>query len=157
MLCRQSFPGKWDRFVTFFNKKCQERGSKRGRAQEGTQRKRSFPNFPKKKAEMEEQSNRPARVKDKTPASVQITAEQILREAQNRQDGFRRAPRQRILDHEELQAFQGTKRKQFEETVRKDRTNIGSWIKYAAWEETQSELERYEFQKKTQSQGQIHL
>jgi hypothetical protein len=84
-------------------------------------------------------------VKNKTPASIQITAEQILREAKDHQEGFRKVPKQQIVDEEELRAFQGTKRKQFEDALRKDRTNISAYVKYATWEESQNEMERYVF------------
>ena len=84
-----------------------------------------------------------SRVKNKTPAAVQITAEQILREAKDRQEGGIVPPKQRIVDHEELLEYRGRKRKDFEDRLRKDRTNIGVWIKYAAWEESQLEMERY--------------
>jgi crooked neck len=86
---------------------------------------------------------RAARVKNKTPAAVQITAEQILRESKQPQEGFKKIPKQRIQDHEELDEARGVKRQQFETLLRKDRTNVGSWIKYAQYEESQYELERY--------------
>ena len=86
---------------------------------------------------------RTTRVKDKTIAAVQITAEQILREASDRPDGFKKVPKNRIADVEELHQLQGTRRQQFEDSIRKDRTNVGTWIKYAAFEESQYEFERY--------------
>ena len=90
-----------------------------------------------------------SRVKNKTPAAVQITAEQILREAKDRQDGGIVPPKQRIVDQEELLEYRGRKRKDFEDRLRKDRTNIGAWIKYAAWEESQFEMERWVVEGKT--------
>ncbi len=85
---------------------------------------------------------RAARVKNKSAAAVQITAEQILREAKDRTEGFLRVPQQRIVDEGELLEYRGRKRKGFEDSLRKDRTNIGAWIKYAGWEESQTEMER---------------
>ena len=43
-----------------------------------------------------------ARVKNKMPAPVQITAEQLLREAQERQEQDSKPPRQKITDPDEL-------------------------------------------------------
>ena len=81
-------------------------------------------------------------VKDKTPASIQITAEQILREANASRPTLKKRAGPKISTHEELAAFQGVKRQGFEESIRKDRTAIGTWIKYAHWEESQGEMER---------------
>ncbi|XP_047320632.1 crooked neck-like protein 1 [Impatiens glandulifera] len=57
---------------------------------------------------------RPTHVKNKTPAAIQITAEQILREARERQ---------------ELEIRQ----------IRRVRLNDSVWIKYAQWEESQKD------------------
>jgi crooked neck len=55
-------------------------------------------------------------------APVQITAEQIMREAQERQLEVVAPPsRQRIDDPEELAEFQLQKRKGFEDAIRKNR------------------------------------
>jgi len=45
---------------------------------------------------------------------------------------------------EELSEYRGRKRKEYEDAIRRNRLNIGSWLKYAAWEESQKELDRYE-------------
>jgi hypothetical protein len=45
---------------------------------------------------------RATRVKNKAPAPVQITAEQILREAMERQDAESKPPKQHITDPEEV-------------------------------------------------------
>jgi hypothetical protein len=45
-------------------------------------------------------------VQNKAPAAVQITAEQILREAHERQDAPFKQPRQNITDPEELAEYQ---------------------------------------------------
>jgi crooked neck len=81
-------------------------------------------------------------VKNKNPAPVQITAEQILREASERQEAPLKAPRQKIADVEELNDYRMGKRKGFEDAIRKNRTHVGTWLKYAMWEESQSELDR---------------
>src|SRR4051794_4479375 len=57
----------------------------------------------------------PPRVKNKAAAPIQISAEQLLREAVDRQDDKLKAPTQRFADLEELHEFQGRKRKEFED------------------------------------------
>lgn len=80
-------------------------------------------------------------VKDKTPAPVQITAEQLLREAKERELELVQAPpRQKISDAAELRHYQKNKRKVFENNIRKNRSTLSNWLKYAAWEETQKAL-----------------
>ncbi|KAL7753464.1 NineTeen Complex (NTC) component [Sorochytrium milnesiophthora] len=86
--------------------------------------------------------NRPAKVKNKTAADVQITAEQILREAQERAEPPLKAPQQRITDAEELAEYHHHKRKQFEDALRRNRHVISAWLRYAAWEESQREWQR---------------
>ncbi|EDV19643.1 uncharacterized protein TRIADDRAFT_33203 [Trichoplax adhaerens] len=82
-------------------------------------------------------------VKNKLPAPVQITAEQLLREAQERQlEGIPPPPKQKITDPEELRSYQLRKRKDFEDNLRKNRTLMGNWLKYASWEESQREIDR---------------
>ncbi|XP_027360352.1 crooked neck-like protein 1 isoform X2 [Abrus precatorius] len=75
---------------------------------------------------------RPTRVKNKTPAPIQITAEQILREARERQEAEIRPPKQKITDATELGEYRLRKRKEFEDLIRRVRWNIGVWIKYYA-------------------------
>jgi crooked neck len=69
----------------------------------------------------------------------------LLREAKERQEQPKPPPKQRIADKEELLDYQLGKRKEFEDAVRRNRTAIGAWIKYALWEEQQDEMERYCF------------
>ncbi|CAG8474804.1 334_t:CDS:10 [Paraglomus occultum] len=88
------------------------------------------------------QQRGPPKIKNKNPAPIQITAEQILREAKERQEAAKKAPRQKISDLEELSEYRGRKRKEYEDAIRRNRLNIGSWLKYAAWEESQKELDR---------------
>ncbi|EGD77169.1 crooked neck protein [Salpingoeca rosetta] len=83
------------------------------------------------------------RVKNKHAAPVQITAEQILREANERQiEHVAPKPDQNISDPEELAELRLEKRKIYEDNIRKNRGNVGNWIKYALWEESQGEIER---------------
>ena len=83
-------------------------------------------------------------VMNKQPAPMQITAEQILREARERQedDGSYEAPAQKVMDPEELAVYRMRQRKFFEDRLRMNRNAVGSWIKYAAFEEAQRDFER---------------
>uniref|UniRef100_A0A3Q0KPC3 Putative pre-mRNA-splicing factor CLF1 n=1 Tax=Schistosoma mansoni TaxID=6183 RepID=A0A3Q0KPC3_SCHMA len=84
-----------------------------------------------------------ARVKNKMPAAVQITAEQLLREAKERElEVTPKAPQQKITSLSELRDFQLRKRKDYEDNIRKNRLAMQNWIKYAKFEETQGELQR---------------
>lgn len=47
-----------------------------------------------------------------------------------------------INDPEELAEYHRTKRKDFEDGIRKNRMQIANWIRYAKWEESISELQR---------------
>ncbi|KAG8075638.1 hypothetical protein GUJ93_ZPchr0006g45936 [Zizania palustris] len=85
---------------------------------------------------------RATRVKNKTPASVQITAEQILREARERQEPEIRPPKQKITDSIELSEYRLRRRKEFEDVIRRVRWNVNAWVKYAKWEEQQQDFVR---------------
>ncbi|XP_019166045.1 PREDICTED: crooked neck-like protein 1 [Ipomoea nil] len=85
---------------------------------------------------------RPTRVKNKTPAPIQITAEQILRESRERQEAEIRPPKQKITDSSELADYRLQKRKEFEDQIRRVRWNKGVWVKYARWEESQKDFNR---------------
>uniref|UniRef100_A0A1B6FPF1 Pre-mRNA-splicing factor Syf1-like N-terminal HAT-repeats domain-containing protein n=1 Tax=Cuerna arida TaxID=1464854 RepID=A0A1B6FPF1_9HEMI len=84
-----------------------------------------------------------AKVKNKAPAEIQITAEQLLREAKERDlEIVPPPPKQKISDPEELADYQHRKRRAFEDNIRKNRSVISNWIKYAQWEESQKEIPR---------------
>ncbi|CAH0047953.1 unnamed protein product [Clonostachys solani] len=89
-----------------------------------------------------ESSRGPPRVKNKAAAPVQISAEQLLREAVDRQEVNLQAPAQRFADLEELHEFQGRKRREFEDYVRRNRVNLNNWTRYAQWELEQKEFSR---------------
>ncbi|KAI8152508.1 Pre-mRNA-splicing factor clf1 [Colletotrichum sp. SAR 10_86] len=89
-----------------------------------------------------EASRGPPKVKNKAPAPVQISAEQLLREAVDRQEVALQAPTQRFADLEELHEFQGRKRREFEDYVRRNRVNLNNWMRYAQWELDQKEFRR---------------
>ncbi|XP_027718185.1 crooked neck-like protein 1 [Vombatus ursinus] len=83
------------------------------------------------------------KVKNKAPAEVQITAEQLLREAKEREfELLPPAPQQKITDGEELHDYTLRKRKAFEDNIRRNRTVISNWLKYAQWEERLKEIQR---------------
>lgn len=84
----------------------------------------------------------PPRVKNKAAAPQQISAEQLLREAVDRQEPSLQAPTQRFADLEELHEYQGRKRKEFEDYVRRNRINMNNWMRYAQWELEQKEYRR---------------
>ena len=74
---------------------------------------------------------------------MQITAEQILREARERQeDDNYTAPAQKITDPEELAVYRLKERKHFEDRLRMSKNAMGTWLKYAAFEEAQRDFER---------------
>jgi crooked neck len=80
--------------------------------------------------------------KNNAAASLQITAEQLIKEsAAHRLDDFK-IPVQGLLDKDELNEYKLRKRKGFEDQTKRQKYNIGSWTKYAAWEEHQSEYVR---------------
>ncbi len=89
-----------------------------------------------------ESTRGPPRVKNKSAAPVQISAEQLLREAVDRQEPGLQAPTQRFADLEELHEFQGRKRKEFEDYVVRNRINKNNWLRYAQWELEQKEFRR---------------
>lgn len=69
-------------------------------------------------------------VKNKEASQQQITAEQIIREAAGREvDARARAPVQRIVDEAELQDYRVRKRKEFEDVLRRQQHNMGTFLK----------------------------
>uniref|UniRef100_A0A7R9UG91 Suppressor of forked domain-containing protein n=1 Tax=Pinguiococcus pyrenoidosus TaxID=172671 RepID=A0A7R9UG91_9STRA len=84
-----------------------------------------------------------ATVKNRAPAPIQITAEQILREARDRQlETKLPEPKRTITDAEELKEVRIQKRKEFEDAIRRQRHVMGMWLKYAKWEAENQEFER---------------
>lgn len=90
-----------------------------------------------------DKTNSRLQVKNKAPAAIQITAEQLIREAKERElEVIPPPPKQKISDPTELSDYKLRKRKEFEDNIRKNRMNVSHWLKYAAWEECQGEIER---------------
>ncbi|KAK6778711.1 hypothetical protein RDI58_025429 [Solanum bulbocastanum] len=85
---------------------------------------------------------RAMRVKNKTAAPIQITAEQILRGARERQESEIRLPKQKITDPTEVADYLLRKRKEFESLISRVGWNKSVWVKYAEWEESQKDLKR---------------
>lgn len=81
-------------------------------------------------------------VKNRAPAPIQISAEQILREAADRQDEHILEPIVKVHDAEEYQSHLADRRKHYEDNIRYRREHIGNWVKYARFEEDNKELER---------------
>lgn len=87
-------------------------------------------------------SRGPPKVKNKAASAIQISAEQLLREAVDRQEPALQAPTQKFADLEELHEYQGRKRKEFESYCQRNRTNMNNWMQYATWELEQKEYKR---------------
>jgi crooked neck len=81
-------------------------------------------------------------VKNRAPAPIQISAEQIIREAADRQEPHVLDPVTKIHDAEEYQSYLSSRRKHFEDNIRYRRDHIGNWVKYARFEEENKEFER---------------
>jgi len=82
-------------------------------------------------------------VKNRAPAPIQISAEQILREAAERQEQqVLLEPVIKIHDAEEYQSHLYSRRKHFEDNIRYRRESMGNWVKYAKFEEENKEFER---------------
>ncbi|CAJ1927837.1 unnamed protein product [Cylindrotheca closterium] len=86
--------------------------------------------------------SRSGQVKNRAPAPIQISAEQILREAADRQEAHTVDPVVQIHDAEEYQSYLRDRRKHFEDNIRYRREHIGNWVKYARLEEEHKEFER---------------
>lgn len=82
-------------------------------------------------------------VKNRAPASIQITAEQLLVESRERAEtAAAAAPRQHVADPAELAAHRLRVRKEFEDHLRRQRHAIATWLRYAKWEDGQGETVR---------------
>jgi crooked neck len=81
-------------------------------------------------------------IKNKSAAKTQITAEQILRDAQQFVEPPTIVPRQVIQSEEDLAEYRGDKRRSYENGIRANRNNMGCWKRYALWEATQNQFER---------------
>lgn len=89
-----------------------------------------------------ESSRGPPRVKNKGAAPIQISAEQLLREAVDRQEGGLDKPEQRFADLEELKEFQGRKRREYEDYIRRNSQSLKNWTQYTDFEIQYKEFAR---------------
>ena len=81
-------------------------------------------------------------VKNRAPAPIQISAEQILREAADRQEKHKLDPITKVHDVEEYESHLRDRRKHYEDNIRYRREDMGNWVKYARFEEDNKEFER---------------
>ena len=79
-------------------------------------------------------------VQNKAAAEVQITAEQLLLEAGERRMEATGPVRRMIQDEDELATEQAEKRHNFEEKVRRARSQLTFWMQYVTWEEEQGNI-----------------
>jgi crooked neck len=87
---------------------------------------------------------RATRVKNKAPSPIQITAEQILRDARGIHDSSIKPPprKKQIADLDELSEYRIGERNLFEEKVGRPDCAVSAWVRYARWEEQQGDLAR---------------
>ena len=74
----------------------------------------------------------------------QVSAEQILQEVYTRRKQLKvkNATKVDILDLEELKEYQGKKRTEFETYLRRNRLDVGQWMRYALFEVEQHDIRR---------------
>ncbi|ONH69932.1 Pre-mRNA-splicing factor CLF1 [Cyberlindnera fabianii] len=82
------------------------------------------------------------RERNKAPAELQITAEQILLEAYEHKSDPLNKTKVKIADLEELQEFQRRTRQGYEDALRRNRLDFGQWMRYAQFEIDQKDLRR---------------
>lgn len=80
--------------------------------------------------------------KNKNPAELQISAEQILLEAYESRDVATSKTRVKIADLEELHEFQRRQRQGYEDALRRNRLDYGQWARYAMFEVDQKDMNR---------------
>lgn len=83
-------------------------------------------------------------MKNKAFAPIQITAEQLLREATERLDETAGGQKKKtyLEKGQTSNEYRLNQRTQFEDAIRRNRTMMGTWIKYARFEEGQGEPAR---------------
>ncbi|SBT01579.1 splicing factor, putative [Plasmodium malariae] len=86
-------------------------------------------------------NSKKVQVKNKSAADIQITAEQLINEALDLEEVERKV-NYNLIDEDELNEYKITKRKEFEDKIRKRRYLISTYIKYALWEIKQKDIKR---------------
>lgn len=81
-------------------------------------------------------------MKNKAAAPIQITAEQLLQEAHERLEGDEFTRKKTFIGREDSAEFKQRSRAQFEDQIRRNRTAINAYIKYARFEESLEEWAR---------------
>lgn len=81
-------------------------------------------------------------VKNKSAAPVQISAEQLLREATERLGGEGETKRKAFVDGGNSYEHKQQQRTKFEDGIRRNRERIGNWVQYARFEEGLGEWAR---------------
>lgn len=82
-------------------------------------------------------------VKNRAPAQIQVTAEQLVLEAKDRGlEEFKPGAKQFIKDDDELLAYQKDKRADFESQINRHRERSHIWCRYALWEAELKEFDR---------------
>lgn len=82
------------------------------------------------------------KIRDKTPNSIQITAEQIIADPEIHKLDTITMPLQHLIGQDEVNGYKDKKRKEFEDQLRRQRFHLGLWIRYAEWEGMLQEYRR---------------
>ena len=82
----------------------------------------------------------PIKVQNKTPAPIQITAEQLVLESVNRMKDRAKLPNQEKSKQED-EDFRFKRRQYWEQSIRRNLCSFHTYIRYARWEEDVGEIE----------------
>lgn len=82
------------------------------------------------------------KISNKAPNPIQITAEQIIADPELLQLSTIKMPIQHLVGQDEVLGYKEKKRKEFENSLRRQRFHIGLWIRYAEWEGMLQEFRR---------------
>ncbi|KAG0671806.1 NineTeen Complex (NTC) component [Maudiozyma exigua] len=74
--------------------------------------------------------------------STQLSVDSILNDVYARRKFTKTQPKLDILDIEELREFQGRKRREFESYLKRNRLDMGQWLRYATFELEQHDMRR---------------
>jgi crooked neck len=83
---------------------------------------------------MTEIEMKPPPVRNLGASSIQLTADQILKDAEIHRQITIKPPLQTIMDEKELMVYTQEKRRFFEDKLRRQRYNLSVWVRYAQWE-----------------------
>ena len=65
-----------------------------------------------------------------------------MRESTVRHEETTKKAKQRLQDQQELDDYRYHKRKEFENALRLNKINFGTWVRYAEWEASQKQFDR---------------